>query len=166
MTEDFYLPTYLVVLKHDSPVKPRLLIKTFGYVKYLEIMVDVECDICFSRFSRILKAPTTLLCGHTYCLDCVRRIGRNNIRYLQVSLGFEEFFGYPLYIPETPPQRHKVFRVKCPKCRDYTIFGAVNSMHKNLLLIDLLEKLNMLDDDTDVVKQNVKTLLSSIPEEI
>ncbi|XP_026278689.1 uncharacterized protein LOC113206676 isoform X2 [Frankliniella occidentalis] len=36
--------------------------------------MDLECDICTERFDSAERLPKVLLCGHTACLQCLRRL--------------------------------------------------------------------------------------------
>ncbi|XP_029986162.1 E3 ubiquitin-protein ligase RNF183 [Sphaeramia orbicularis] len=39
-----------------------------------EDLPDLECSVCFSQFNNIFRCPKILLCGHTFCLECLARI--------------------------------------------------------------------------------------------
>ncbi|XP_052124748.1 uncharacterized protein LOC113209648 [Frankliniella occidentalis] len=36
--------------------------------------MDLECDVCFERFDGADRLPKVLPCGHTVCLQCLRRL--------------------------------------------------------------------------------------------
>lgn len=37
-----------------------------------------ECGVCFKNYNAIEKKPLSLPCGHTFCLDCLKQIGKHN----------------------------------------------------------------------------------------
>nr|CAD2126897.1 unnamed protein product [Meloidogyne enterolobii] len=36
-----------------------------------------SCKICFEPYSKCLRCPISLNCGHTFCLVCIRKLGMN-----------------------------------------------------------------------------------------
>ncbi|XP_034239118.1 roquin-1-like [Thrips palmi] len=35
---------------------------------------SMECDVCMQHFDSAERRPKVLLCGHTYCLSCLRQL--------------------------------------------------------------------------------------------
>ena len=44
-----------------------------------------ECPICFERFDNSTKAPKILSCGHTFCLECLKK-DLNKTQQLKCSI--------------------------------------------------------------------------------
>jgi hypothetical protein len=41
--------------------------------------VDIECSICFDKFSLLSqKQPRLMECGHTYCISCISQFKREH----------------------------------------------------------------------------------------
>ncbi|XP_051893441.1 RING finger protein 225 [Pristis pectinata] len=55
---------------------------------------DLECAICFSIYNNVFRAPKLLVCGHTFCLECLARMNMKS---------------------------HVAEAIQCPICRRLTI---------------------------------------------
>lgn len=41
----------------------------------------LECKVCLERYNCTTKKPMTLICGHCFCLSCLRMIEVENLRF-------------------------------------------------------------------------------------
>lgn len=111
LARDLYSKSTLVAeLKYRNSVQEKQLIEIKSRIEQVES--TLKCSICYE----IMYAPTTLPCGHSYCMICINDTRR--------------FTSLPS---------------KCPTCREpFTMSYAVNVQLQNLIIVS--KSLNLEQD--------------------
>lgn len=121
---------------------------------YLTMSKMIECPICFLKYTASKKAPTSLLCGHTLCVECaVRIVTETALAKTAQRMPRDQDLGPYLTSPnelETQLSQHKEFtklqelyRLECPICKDITMFNAKIA---NFLMTEMLALLKLGED--------------------
>ncbi|XP_050776413.1 RING finger protein 225 [Gopherus flavomarginatus] len=87
---------------------------SWGTVEEDEDKASMDCVICFSPYDRLFKVPKLLVCGHTFCLECLARI---NVSSEQVNA------------------------ISCPVCRELTSLPPRKGLPGLPTCLDLLDQL-------------------------
>ena len=110
-----------------------------------------ECPICFSRFTRNLKAPTTLRCGHSFCMSCVMALREPYVHEQDSSVLTFGLTSQIHSICETLRFKLKMVlhqdSYTCPFCRYKTLVPERQIMPKNFMMLEMLAALDQLDED-------------------
>lgn len=100
-----------------------------------------NCEVCLDSYNDSARYPTTLLCGHTYCLECVTKLSERKQKIVRLEVNERQ--------PEGERQQRQIVKlidrlvvVRCPVCRDITGYKPHVDPRKNFLLLDIIEALN------------------------
>lgn len=86
--------------------------------------LDLECSICFSQFNNAFRCPKRLLCGHTFCLECLARMNVKSAEPGAVlcplcrahtplpALGLPELSTDPQVLSRLPSSMQRVYSVR------------------------------------------------------
>ena len=96
-----------------------------------------DCAICFLPFDSNNKAPSTLLCGHTFCVECTMGFGAHEKQYAR-SVELIENDALPFGVVTSRIVQEKLLLLKCPTCRYVTVLVPGQRPQKNYTLIDLI----------------------------
>ena len=102
LARDLYSKSTLVAeLKYRNSVQEKQLVEIKS--RFEQIQSTLKCSICYE----VMYAPTTLPCGHSYCMICINDTRR--------------FTSLPS---------------KCPTCREpFTMSHAINVQLQNLIIV-------------------------------
>ena len=111
---------------------------------------SVECSVCLQEYTRGKRCPVALMCGHSFCLVCVKQVGEKTTddSIIRSWISHDEF-GAPLEMPILGKilVKRAQYVVVCPLCKTKTRYPTEKELHKNYVLVELLEKLGELGED-------------------
>lgn len=126
-----------------------------------------SCQICMEPFDNAEHYPSTLLCGHTFCLACVTKMAekKQKVARVDVNAGNPQTsvrqVGRSTYQISLAKQIVKVVEMvvvlQCPVCRDTTIFKPHEEPRKNFLVADLVSAVAEINQSLEAKKEECET---------
>ena len=96
-----------------------------------------ECSVCLLAYTANQKAPTTLGCGHTFCMTCVNQLHKRDDVSTVYSTDNPDF---PAFIRLIDTR----WMIQCPTCRLVSGYPDETAHPKNYAMIELLRESNSL----------------------
>lgn len=104
----------------------------------------IQCEICVEPFDSTTRYPSTLMCGHTFCLECVSKMSERKQKIVRLEVDDR---GPRQSYARQRPQRQivklidRIVVLQCPVCRDVTPFKPHVEPRKNYLVLELINAL-------------------------